>query len=53
VAKDLGVTENVVVTSLRRTARAFRSHLASELESTVTTASELEDEVRELLKSLG
>lgn len=53
IAAALGLTENAVVVSLRRTRRRFRTHLESEVEATVATREELEEEIRELRRAAG
>ncbi|MCC6739316.1 MAG: sigma-70 family RNA polymerase sigma factor [Planctomycetia bacterium] len=53
IAMALGLPENAVVVSLRRTRRRFRIHLEAEVEATVTSREELEEEIRDLRRAAG
>ncbi|MEK7468552.1 MAG: sigma-70 family RNA polymerase sigma factor [Planctomycetota bacterium] len=53
IAVRLGISENDVTTSLRRTKRRFREHLRQEVLPTIGSHSDLDEEVRDLLRALG
>lgn len=53
IARAMNLTENAVVVSLRRTRRRFRAHLEAEVEGTVATRAEMEEEIRELRRAAG
>ncbi|MCE9580978.1 MAG: sigma-70 family RNA polymerase sigma factor [Planctomycetes bacterium] len=53
IAERLGLHENDVLTSLRRSKRRFRELLRGEVLPTVASEAEVEEEVSELLRCLG
>lgn len=53
VADALGLSVNEVVVSLRRTRKRFRIHLEAEVESTVSSRADLEEEIRDLKRVFG
>jgi RNA polymerase sigma factor (sigma-70 family) len=53
IAERLGLSENDVLTSLRRSKRHFREHLRGEVLPTVSSEKDVEGEVGELLRCLG
>lgn len=53
IADALGLSVNDVVVSLRRTRKRFRLHLEAEVESTVSSRADFEEEIRDLRRVFG
>ena len=52
-AEQLGMSEGAVKTAVHRLRRRFRSQLRTDIAETVSDASEIDEEIRYLIRALG